>query len=558
VSRPPPPVSPLPASASWLLFPALVGLLLVFPPETRGESMAGAGALVVLAGLVLARRRWWSFGAGALALGFVAFVPLAIAAQVRGQVPEAWGTLLLALSAGTLARAAPAERNRGLVLTVGAIGALVAAWGVFQSVYGLGELASQVESGMRLADETKILARAQGGRAFAGFATPASLGGCLVLCLPLTIAAALERTGIPRKILFAATVVQACGLLAARSASAVGALVLALGLFALRDRRSRRIALVALVLATALLAIVAIARSTEVTDASAPESAWRMRAGNARIALEMIADHPWLGVGPGGYGEAYPQYRRAGDNESQHAHVVPLELCAEWGLVLGTMMSIGLLVALLGPLLRAEPGNAGWKRGAAVGLAALAIQSLADFTLLLPSLLWTAAIVRGRLAATEDSSSAPGGRGLLQLGALAATIVAATVLALGGLAWNGRFSARQAIAESDFAGAATHAERATRLAPWDPDGWLLLGHAALSKEPQDADLAAASAERAVALAPIRPAARALRARVRIKDGDVPGALADAAEAVRLYPLSPPYARTRDELERSFRAPGSAP
>ncbi len=535
-----------------------MALLLVFPPETRGESMAGAAALVALAGLVLTRRRWWSFGAGAVALGFAALVPLTIAAQVRGQVPEAWGTLLLALSAGTLARTAPAGRDRGLALTIASIGTLVAAWGVFQSVYGLGELATQVESGMRLADESKILARAQGGRAFAGFATPASLGGCLVLCLPLTIGAALERTGIPRRLLFVAAAIQACGLVAARSASAVGGLVVALAILALRDRRSRRVAVAALVLASALLAIVAIARSTEVTDVSAPESAWRMRAGNARIALEMIADHPWLGVGPGAYGEAYPQYRRAGDNESQHAHVVPLELCAEWGLVLGTMMTIGLLVALLGPLLRAGPGDEGWKRGAAVGLAALAIQSLADFTLLLPSLLWTAAIVRARLATTAGSSSVPIGRGLLQLGALGTTIVAAAIMALGGLAWNERFSARQAIAETDFTGAATHAERATRLAPWDPDGWLLLGHAALTKDPPDRDLGAASAERAVALAPIRPAARALRARVRIQDGDVPGALADAAEAVRLYPLSPLYARTRDELERSFRAAAGAP
>jgi O-antigen ligase len=519
--------------------------------------MAGAAVLLALAGVLLARRPWPSFGSSAIALGAVALVPLAIVAEAPGQVPEAWATLLLAIAAGTLAQAAPRDRDRTLVLVLAAVGATVAAWGMFQSLYGLGQMAGQVTSGGPVADEAKVVARAASGRAFAGFATPAALGGCLALCLPVTIAAALERTGVARRLLYAAAAIEIGGLVAARSASALGALVLALALHALRDKSARRVALLSLLVVLALLAIVAFTRASEVTDASAPESAWRMRAGNARIALEMIADHPSLGVGPGNFGEAYPRYRRAGDNESQHAHVVPLELCAEWGLVLGCLLSIWLLGSFLGPALRSGPGDEPWKRGAAIGLAALAFQSLADFTLLLPSLLWTAAIVRGRLASREETAGDRHHGGLLQHAALAATIGGAGVLALGGLAWNERFEARQALAMGLADRPALHAERATRLAPWDPDGWLLLGHAALTEEPADRDLARRAAERAVGLAPVRPAARALRARVRIADGDVPGALTDSAEAVRLYPLSPLYARTKADLERSFR-PAAAP
>jgi len=548
------------------LLPALLGVLLLFPPETRGESQAGAAALLALAGLLLASRRAASLGLAATTLGLVALVPLTIVAEARGAVPEVWATLLLALSAGTFAAALPAGRERALVLTLAAIGVVVGAWGVFQSVYGLAELADHVESGLRLADESKVVARARSGRAFAGFPTPAALGGCLALTLPITLGAALDRAGTGRRLLLVAACVQGCGLLATRSATAAGGLVLALALLALRDRRSRRVATVALVAAGAILAIVVLARSTEVVDARGSDSAWRLRAGNARIALEILADHPWVGVGPGGYGEAFPRYRRAGDNESQHAHVVPLELCAEWGLPLGLLGTIAWLQAFLGPVLwptkRPVPDGAGaadeaWRRGAAVGLAALALQSLADFTLLLPSLLWSAAIVRGRLAPSAEPGASRGAT-LLRSGALSATLIAASVAALGGLAWNERFESRQSLAAGEIESASAHAQRATRLAPWDPDGWILLGQAALGSHPPERERAARAAERAVALAPTRPAARALRSRVRLLDDDLPGALADAVEAARLYPLSPLYAKAKADLEARFRAAGVAP
>ena len=564
MSRLPHPAPPSLSHPSLLLLPALVGVLLLFPPETRGECQAGAAALLALAGLLLAPRALTTLGL-TTTLGLLLFVPLTVVAEARGAVPEAWATLLLAVSAGTCATAIPAGRDRALVLTLASIGVVVGAWGVVQSVYGLAELAERVEAGLRVADESKVLARARSGRAFAGFETPAGLGGCLALTLPVTLGAALDRAGIVRRLLVVAASVQACGLVATRSATAVGGLVLALALCALCDRRSRKLAGVALALAAALLAIVVVARAAEVTDPSGPDSAWRLRAGNARIALEVIADHPWTGVGPGGYGEAYPRYRRPGDNESQHAHDVPLELCAEWGVLLGLLGTIALFGAFLGPVLRRSAEDAGtrrddwWRRGAAIGLAALALQNLADFTLLLPSLLWTAAIVRGRLAArVEDGGDAAGGLTLLRLGAATATVLAACVAALSGLAWNERFEARQSIASGEIESATERAGRATRLAPWDPDGWLLLGQAALSSHPPDRELAGRAAERAVGLAPTRPAARALRSRVRLLEDDLPGALADATEAARLYPMSPLYAKAKADIEGRFRPEGGAP
>ena len=141
----------------------------------------------------------------------------------------------------------------------------------------------------------------------------------------------------------------------------------------------------------------------------------------------MIADHPWIGVGIGGFGEVYPQYRRATDNETQHVHDLPLELCAELGLPAGMLISALFFYVFLSPLFRRHEGTPPWARGAAVGLAALAIQNLVDFTILLPSLLWVAAIIRGLLvhpSAAQARSRGP----VARLVALTAVIVAFDII----------------------------------------------------------------------------------------------------------------------------------
>ena len=403
---------PDPASTSLpralaILPPTLIGVLLAFPPEARGESQAGAAALLALLGLLVAWRTPARSGLVVLALGLVALVPATLAAEAPGAVPEVGAVLMLGVAAGTFMAGVPRRpgSDRAIVVTLAAMGALVAAWGVFQSAYGLGALADRIGSGIAVADQAQVVVRARSGRAFAGFPTPAALGGCLALILPVTVGAALERPGARRAAWLALAGLEACGLVATRSATAAGGLVAALVLFGLSAPHRRRVAIVGVALASAALCAIAVWRGGEVLDATGPDSAWRQRAGNARIALEMITDHPWIGVGPGGYGEAYPRYRRAGDNESQHVHDVPLELCAEWGVPLGVLGSAAFLWLFLAPLARRSPAEAPWRSGAAIGLAALALQNLADFTLLLPSLLWCAALVRGWLGGAETGTA---------------------------------------------------------------------------------------------------------------------------------------------------------
>jgi hypothetical protein len=389
------------------------------------------------------------------------------------------------------------------------------------------------------------------GRAFAFFATPAALGGFLVMSLPVTVGAAWSQRGRVRVLLAFAAVLQLGGLLASASLGATLGLLGALALAAIGWSRGWRKAALGSVLALVLLlgAVVAI-RGREVLDPAAPLGPLHLRAANARTAWHMIVDHPWLGLGPGGFGESYPRYRQPGDNETQHAHDLPLELAAELGIPAGLVVSAIFFYFFLGPSLARARASSVARRAAAVGLAAFALQNLVDFTAFFPSLLWTAAILRGWHAwpETEDGDGAEPAsahpRVLRPALLLGATCLAAGVAALGGIAWEQRQRAREALAAGDVAAAFARARRASQLAPWDVDAWVLYAQTSDPRSPRDVEL---RLERAVRLSPVRPLARQLRSRVRLALGDLPGAWADAREAARLYPSHEPYARERDRL-----------
>jgi hypothetical protein len=204
---------------------------------------------------------------------------------------------------------------------------------------------------------------------------------------------------------------------------------------------------------------------------------------------------------------------------------------------------------------RRREGTPAWIRGAEIGLAAFAIQNLADFTAYFPSILWTAALVRGATAEPGTPVRAlpfPGwrwSRGIL----LAATVVAATIAALSGLAWNARYELRRATTPRDVAKGRFMLEIASHAAWWSVDSRSMYAQVLLDRahgsEPEVALRTALSwSNRAVALSPVRPSSRETRARIRLALGDTPGAWADLAEAARLYPLEKRYARLRDELE----------
>jgi len=293
------------------------------------------------------------------------------------------------------------------------------------------------------------------------------------------------------------------------------------------------------------LAIVAAAimRPDAVFAPTREDSPWRLRAGNVRVALEIARDHPLVGVGPGGFAEAFPQYRSVGDNESRHAHDLPAELVAEWGVPVGLLLSAFFFWVFLGPVVRRTGDPRTLTSGMTVGVAAFAIHNLADFTAFLPSLLVFAAVCRGLLV-----PSIPRDRPIpaARAAGMALVLAIAVVAAGSGLAREALFDAREAATSGDHAAALHFAERAARLAPWDADPPQFTAEARMAGG-AGADAALEDAERAVRRAPSRAAARMVRARARTAAGDLTGAYADAAEAHRLYPLHPDYAARRDAL-----------
>ncbi len=557
MSRPGPTGEPSPRLRATLpVLVALTLLLPLFPPETRGESMAGCALLILLlAALAGVGRRG---GAGLVAAAASAWA-LSLVAVAPGAVPAPVALGLLAAAGGLAAARLPTRvrLHPALPHALAVAGGLAALHGLIQFGGGLEAAAARVAEQAALPDRAAVLERLREGRAFAGFATPAALGGFLALALPVTVALAVERGGRARAVLVALALVQGAGLVAAGSATALAALAGALALAAITRAGipRRRLAAALLAVALAIVAVVAL-RGARLIDPDDPGSPWRLRAGNLRIAWQVFADRPWLGAGPGGYAELYPAYRTPGDNEARHAHDLPLELLAEAG-VPGLLLLGGLFfAAFLGPLLRRRAApTARWVTGVHVGLAAFAIQNLADFTAYFASLLWLAALLRGATGGGTEADLPRRARPLplLPVAGLAVVAAAALVAAAGGLAWNARVAARYAAAAGDPGEALRLAGRATRLAPWEADGWLLragarldaAGKGGLAREHVDEALEAA--ERAVRVSPVRPAARALRGRLREALGDVPGAFADFRAAASGYPMDTNYAEQRARL-----------
>jgi O-antigen ligase len=519
--------------------------------------MAGAAACIVLLVAVARARPLHAVGRKVLLGAFLVSAPLIMAAVAPGVAVEPLVAFILAGVLGThvASLSPPARDSESVPWALAAAGVLVSLYAVYQVSWGLETTAARVEMVGGIPDRDLVLARLGSGRAFATFATPAALGGYLALALPVSVGMGLGRRGRARIVLLTGAGVMVVGMLVTVSVTAVGALVgAALVAAAARFRRWRPLAAAGVVGLLVVLAVVGL-RKDEILDRSRPDSPWRLRAGNFRVATGVIADHPWIGVGPGGFGEVFPQYRRPGDNETRHVHDLPLEMMAELGVVPGALAGALFLGLFLGPVLRHDPEEPSWGCGARIGLAAFAIQNLADFTAFFPSILWTAALLRG--AIVDPDLTNPGrvseGWRWTRGGVLAAALVAATLAALAGLSWEARYHARLAAASGDPGRATALARRSTRLAPWNVDAQSMLAQALLETVGESPDRGArlnealARSNRAVVLSPVRASSREVRARARLALGDTPGAWADLFQAARLYPMRQEYTTLLDEI-----------
>ncbi len=391
-----------------LALAAVLVLCVVAPPEVRGSALAAMALFIVgfSATAVRSSASLWVFAA----------VPLALVvtrtAIAPGEAVEPAVCILLAALAG-IGAAHLSDRVETLGPLFAALLTLASGRALYETFWGLTAAADRLREAVPAGDALAVLNRLEQGRPYGGFSTPAALGCFLIMTLPAVAAWALGKRGAVRALGLFAAALGASGLVATRSVSAMAALAVALSLAGLRGRVAPRlIGLSAGALGLAIVA-AAILRPDAVLAPKQQDSPWRLRAGNVRVALEIARDHPLAGVGPGGFAEAFPQYRRVGDNESRHAHDLPAELVADWGVPVGLLLSALFFWMFLGPVVGAAADPRTLTSGLAVGVAAFAIHNVADFTAFLPSLLVFAAVCRGLIVKSAPRARDPrGARGL--------------------------------------------------------------------------------------------------------------------------------------------------
>lgn len=183
----------------------------------------------------------------------------------------------------------------------------------------------------------------QAPRAAGPFGEPNFFALSLVVLMPLALLL-VSRGGRERWLGFASALALFAGVLAAGSRAALLTLVVAIVASAIvYGPRARRATLAVVVAMVPLVAVFAT------QAASSTERQIEGRATENLVAVEMFADRPVAGVGPGQYTELYRDYARDIGNDPRSlrfAHSLPLEVAAEQGLfgIVGWLAVIAFVV----------------------------------------------------------------------------------------------------------------------------------------------------------------------------------------------------------------------
>jgi O-antigen ligase len=133
-------------------------------------------------------------------------------------------------------------------------------------------------------------------------------------------------------------------------------------------------------------------QQTSVVQGRIESVSYAAAGGDPRFAIwratpEMIAEHPFFGIGANQYPVVSPRYGLFAEDlggSYQHAHNIPLTVAAELGL-LGLAAVLWATVALARVLVAAYRRQRGFDRGLALAVGAaftgLALQGMVDYTL---------------------------------------------------------------------------------------------------------------------------------------------------------------------------------
>jgi hypothetical protein len=491
---------------------------------------------------VLGLTTWgWSRGGGGRRVVATSAAALALAASAFTGWDAARGVGELGVIAAVLSLVWLASRSRppaGFIIVLALGLALLAVWGLWQSIFGLERLGDGVAA---LPDAARDYARERlaSHRAYASLPVPGHLAVMLATALPLLVARIRRsRLGLVSAIGAGLTL---AGLAATRSPIGLVLALLAVAAVVVGRRRG---------LAAGLLGVLAVV--TVMVIALRPDVARlepvALRLDNWRTALWLWSTSPVDGAGLAGFAQATQGSPLSVGNRPSHAHNLPLETLAELGPIglLGLAAAAAALVAVIAATWRRD-------RALAAAIAVVPLHNLVDFSLFVTGVAVPWAVLVGWAASTswESPATPASDRGRFVLVVAAAVVVAATVLHASSVVVE-ESAAAMARPEDRCDGAV----RALTLAPWRIEPQFLLAAAALeSGEPVWLDRAWEELERRRVWRPRSAALADRRARVALARGDVSTAAAELWAATTVASADPaPAAAWRDLLRALDREP----
>jgi hypothetical protein len=526
------------------------------------STLALAGAALVLRDRPLRVDRRVGLAASAL----VAW--LALAAALGEDPLYAWigtperrfGVLTWALCALLLAVGSSLDADRDAPVLVR--GMLVAGLGV-------GALAT----GEALGWEPDVLD--VGNRLTGTFGSSAYLGAATALLLPIAVGVALGAgpRGWRQLAGVASLLLTVAGLGSGARAAWVGLAAAALiaghavreQVFAGVRAHRRRAALGTLAAAVGAIAVIVLSPvGSRLADLADDDSAGgRGRVDEWAVAVDVVADHPVVGVGPEGYRTVFDEHVDRGyavehgrKVQPDRAHDGPLDLAVAGGLpaLLAWLVLAVLVGRALWTSLQEGPG---WRRGVAAGLVAHWVGQLLFFPVVeLEPVAWLlAGVVLAARPARLSARPQPVAVGLLALGAVAAVVSGATEV----IADHRADDAAAALARGDGRAAIDAAESAADLRPDVVRLHLLAARAALAAD-QGFQVALGHVDDALDVSPHDPVAELARltylvgraeatrtaAHIEAASGAVERRLRDDRDDPRLWDLAARVAALRGD------------
>ena len=372
-----------------------------------------------------------------------------------------------------------------------------------------------------------------------------NLAGLVGMCAPPLIALAVD-TSNPRVRLAWLGSALVCVVVAVITLSRGGIVATLAGLlifavlaaFRRGDGRARRTSLGATAGATVVGAAIGLYWAGDAARSYLLEDDYT-KLGVALRATDLVAAHPWLGVGRGGFSAAFVSLMGL-ETRYQYAECLPVQLAAEVGVPLALASFIVLGRAWLGSVVQARS----WPRlGACAAVASIALHDLADFALELPGIAVVAStLLVAATAPSEAASTTPASEGRpppLRVGLVAAGLAVGAVLVV----WGGPLTGARSVSDvtsraitSAQTGDWESFDREVRLGladhPMEPAFALLAAHSHVRRGTTEA---ARWLNRAMILAPQWPEPRILAARWLVQRGALAQGLLELRAAEELRP-----------------------